>query len=100
MPKIKSTCCYYGIVARLFNHVEEPLLAMYPRGSFNRGAIVCNCFDVSAAQINTVLAAGADLALLQRRLKCGTECCSCVPELKRMANSRIEDRGSRRKALS
>jgi assimilatory nitrate reductase catalytic subunit len=59
-------------------------VATPPRGSFNRGAIVCNCFDVSAVEINTALSAGADLAQLQGRLKCGTECGSCVPELKRM----------------
>jgi assimilatory nitrate reductase catalytic subunit len=62
-------------------------VAVPPRGSFNRGAIVCNCFDVSAVEINTVLAAGADLNELQGRLKCGTECGSCLPELKRMAKS-------------
>jgi len=70
-------------------------VAAPPRGSFNRGAIVCNCFDVSAVEINGVLAAGADLAQLQARLKCGTECGSCLPELKRMLNGKIEDRGSR-----
>jgi len=62
-------------------------VAVPPRGSFNRGAIVCNCFDVSAVEINTVLAAGADLKQLQGRLKCGTECGSCLPELKRMVQN-------------
>ena len=28
-------------------------VAAPPRGSFNRGAIVCNCFDVSAVEINS-----------------------------------------------
>src|SRR6185295_14013323 len=70
-------------------------VAAPPRGSINRGAIVCNCFDVSAVEIHTVLAAGADLGQLQRRLKCGTECGTCLPELKRMIDSRIEDRGLR-----
>ncbi|HEV7821606.1 MAG TPA: (2Fe-2S)-binding protein [Burkholderiales bacterium] len=60
-------------------------VASAPRGSFNRGAIVCNCFDVSAVEINALLATGADLARLQGTLKCGTECGSCLPELKRMA---------------
>jgi len=60
-------------------------VAAAPRGSFNRGAIVCNCFDVSAVEINSLLATGADLARLQGTLKCGTECGSCLPELKRMA---------------
>jgi assimilatory nitrate reductase catalytic subunit len=69
-------------------------VAAPPHGSFNRGAIVCNCFDVSAVEINTVLAAGADLEQLQGRLKCGTECGSCLPELKRMVQSRSEERGA------
>jgi len=62
-------------------------VAAPPRGSFNRGAVVCNCFDVSAVEITSVLAAGADLGQLQGRLKCGTECGSCLPELKRMVQS-------------
>ena len=70
-------------------------VAAPPRGSFNRGPIVCNCFDVSAAEINTVLATGASLAQLQGRLMCGSECGSCLPEVKRMVQDRIEDRGSR-----
>jgi assimilatory nitrate reductase catalytic subunit len=74
-------------------------VASPPRGSFSRGAVVCNCCDVSAAEILTALAAGADLAHLQSDLKCGTECGSCVPELKRMVNSRIEDRGARSEAI-
>jgi assimilatory nitrate reductase catalytic subunit len=74
-------------------------VASPPRGSFSRGAVVCNCCDVSAAEIRTALAAGADLVQLQSDLKCGTECGSCLPELKRMVNSRIEDRGSRIEAI-
>jgi assimilatory nitrate reductase catalytic subunit len=70
-------------------------VASPPRGSFSRGAIVCNCCDVSAADINTALAAGATLARLQSDLKCGTECGSCLPELRRLVKSRSEDRGLR-----
>ena len=70
-------------------------VAAPPRGSFNRGAVVCNCFDVAASEIDAVLAGGADLKQLQQRLKCGTECGSCVPELKRMLNRRMAERGSR-----
>ena len=42
------------------------------------------------------LAGGAGLAQLQEKLKCGTECGSCVPELKRMcavAGSRSQESG-------
>ena len=73
-------------------------VAAPPRGSFNRGAVVCNCFDVAASEIDAVLAGGADLKQLQQRLKCGTECGSCVPELKRLcaqqdAGLRTQDSG-------
>ncbi len=60
--------------------VEQP-----PAGSKTRGKVVCNCFDVSEDEILAEYAAGADLATLQARRKCGTSCGSCVPELKRLA---------------
>ena len=55
----------------------------------SRGKQVCSCFDVSDRQITTALAAcsgSADMQLLQlqEQLKCGTNCGSCVPELKRI----------------
>jgi assimilatory nitrate reductase catalytic subunit len=46
--------------------------------------IVCKCADVSDVQIDKELAAGADLPQLQQKLKCGTFCGSCVPDIKRM----------------
>lgn len=46
--------------------------------------IVCKCADVSDLQINEALAGGDDLPALQEKLKCGTFCGSCVPEIKRM----------------
>ena len=46
--------------------------------------IVCKCADVSDVQINQELEAGADLPKLQDKLKCGTFCGSCVPDIKRM----------------
>ncbi len=59
-------------------------LSTPPRGSLNRGRIVCNCLDVSETEIRRELTPDATLAALQAKLKCGTECGSCVPELKRM----------------
>ncbi|MFM9912455.1 MAG: molybdopterin-dependent oxidoreductase [Methylophilaceae bacterium] len=55
-----------------------------PSGKQGRGRIVCSCLDVSENEINAVLAATPDLAALQAKLKCGTECGSCLPELKRI----------------
>ena len=59
-------------------------VAAPPAGSRNRGRIICNCLDVAEDEIQPQVAAGADLAVLQAKLKCGTECGSCVPELKRL----------------
>ena len=56
----------------------------------SRGKLVCSCFNVTDAAIDAQLAAasaGTDedrFSSLQAALKCGTNCGSCVPELKRL----------------
>jgi assimilatory nitrate reductase catalytic subunit len=60
-----------------------------PSGFKSRGRVVCNCWNVGeseiAATLSTLDGAASDrLATLQQRLKCGTQCGSCLPELKRM----------------
>jgi assimilatory nitrate reductase catalytic subunit len=65
-------------------------VARPPAGGAGRGRIVCNCLNVAEPDILAAITAGADLAALQATLKCGTECGSCVPELKRLiAGSRV-----------
>ena len=61
-----------------------------PHGYVPRGRVVCNCFDVSEYEIaaHLALCAGspeAALATLQAQRHCGTNCGSCLPELKRLA---------------
>ncbi|WP_428825667.1 molybdopterin-dependent oxidoreductase [Azonexus sp. IMCC34842] len=56
----------------------KPPVSLAPRN------IVCKCADVSDVQIVRELAQGADLASLQERLKCGSFCGGCIPEIKRM----------------
>ncbi|GAB4465955.1 MAG: nitrate reductase [Burkholderiaceae bacterium] len=60
--------------------------AQPPAQSAPRGRIVCNCFDVSEADIARVRATanGDALARVQAELKCGTNCGSCLPELRRL----------------
>ena len=58
----------------------------------SRGKPVCTCLNVTDAAITTELAQchGTDadrLAQLQGKLHCGTNCGSCLPELKRMVRS-------------
>ncbi|MEO7105050.1 MAG: molybdopterin-dependent oxidoreductase [Rhodoferax sp.] len=55
----------------------------------SRGKQICTCFNVTDADITTQLAqcqGNEDqlLAQLQSALKCGTNCGSCLPEVKRM----------------
>jgi assimilatory nitrate reductase catalytic subunit len=57
---------------------SKPPVSIAPRN------IVCKCADVSDVQIAEALSAGADLPTLQEKLKCGTFCGSCVPDIKRM----------------
>jgi assimilatory nitrate reductase catalytic subunit len=57
-----------------------------------KGKQVCTCFGVDAPAIEAQLArctGGAEerLAALQASLRCGTNCGSCVPELKRMVRA-------------
>jgi assimilatory nitrate reductase catalytic subunit len=64
----------------------KPPVTMAPRN------IICKCADVSDAQINKALAAGTDLPQLQEKLKCGTFCGSCVPDIKRMvAEAKLQE---------
>jgi assimilatory nitrate reductase catalytic subunit len=62
-----------------------------PQGFKDRGRIVCSCFNVAQTQIEETLdvlrGAPDKLAGLQARLKCGTNCGSCVPELKQMVRA-------------
>ncbi|RDD91982.1 nitrate reductase [Acidovorax sp. BoFeN1] len=58
----------------------------------SRGKPVCTCLNVTDAAITAELAHchGTDadrLAQLQDKLRCGTNCGSCLPELKRMVRS-------------
>ncbi len=59
-------------------------VAKPPKGTMNRGPIVCNCLNVSAGEIRADARAGLDFAACQEKRKCGTSCGSCVPEVRRI----------------
>jgi assimilatory nitrate reductase catalytic subunit len=60
-------------------------LSARPGGFAPRGRVVCSCLDVAEQPIRQMLERGSTLSEVQAKLKCGTSCGSCVPELKRLA---------------
>ena len=66
------------------------LLSGKSLASDNRGRLICSCFEVGERQILAAIADGArDHQALGARLHCGTNCGSCIPELKQLlANPR------------
>ena len=75
-------------VARVRSQLLVPT-ATAPIGYRSRGRIVCNCHGVAehdiAANIATCAGPGeAVLTQLKDALRCGTNCGSCIPELRQM----------------
>ncbi|OLU15408.1 nitrate reductase [Pseudomonas sp. PA1(2017)] len=48
------------------------------------GKTLCTCMNVSEAAIREGIERGCDLNALKQNLGCGTQCGSCVPEIKRL----------------
>jgi len=68
--------------------------ATAPAALAARGRIVCSCHGVGEAPILAALQtaegdAGAKLAAAQQQLRCGTQCGSCLPELRRLATTSV-----------
>ena len=55
-----------------------------PGGGVAADKTVCSCMNVSASRIKAGIEDGQDLDGLKRSLGCGTQCGSCVPEIRRM----------------
>lgn len=54
----------------------------------SKGAIICVCHQVGSHQITQAIEAGAcTVTELGQQLACGTNCGSCIPELKQLLNS-------------
>jgi assimilatory nitrate reductase catalytic subunit len=50
---------------------------------------ICACFKVGESQIRAAVAAGASFAALQKSLKCGTNCGSCIPEVLGLLSAKL-----------
>ena len=69
-------------------------LSAPPAGQTQRGRIICNCLNISEQEIIHEFKNGLDLMAVQAKLKCGTECGSCLPELKRLATTNKISQGA------
>jgi len=60
------------------------LSALDSDGSLDVGEIICSCFQVGEKTITQAIKSGGchSVAALGKKLKCGTNCGSCIPELK------------------
>jgi assimilatory nitrate reductase catalytic subunit len=96
-----ETCLFVGpahdagdweVVKGLFvaDHVTDDQRRMLLSGKSSEGAastgpVVCACFGVGRGTICDTIAAGARTAAeIGAKLKAGTNCGSCIPELKRL----------------
>ncbi|QFU74291.1 nitrate reductase [Halioglobus maricola] len=67
------------------------LLAGFSSERPDTGKMICSCWEVGETEIVTAIAAGASsVEALGDALKCGTQCGSCIPELKAILYSEDE----------
>jgi len=81
-----------GLPAQSYSRAVLVASAKPPVPVQSRGKVVCTCFNVTDTQIDAQLAScggktNARLAALQGALQCGTNCGSCLPELRRKVQS-------------
>ncbi|KPZ19714.1 nitrate reductase [Pseudomonas syringae group genomosp. 3] len=55
--------------------------------TLSRDKTLCNCMNFSQSAVMSGIERGLDLNQLKTQLGCGTQCGSCVPEIKRMINA-------------
>lgn len=69
------------------------MLAGREQGKVDPGKLICTCEEVGELQIMTAISEGAtSVEALGAKLRCGTQCGSCVPELKCLLQLAKRDR--------
>ncbi|MEP1215520.1 MAG: molybdopterin-dependent oxidoreductase [Marinobacter sp.] len=76
----------------LLESSRRALLAARDVNVEDPGAIVCTCFQVGERQIGAAIAGGAEsVAALGEQLRCGTNCGSCIPELRHLVEASVSE---------
>ncbi|MGY5798550.1 nitrate reductase [Rheinheimera faecalis] len=75
---------------------RRQLLTGRSRSGEAQSAVICSCFQVREASICAAIRQGCQsYQQLGQRLKCGTNCGSCIPELKALIASELSLQGER-----
>jgi len=84
-----------GLGQRSSDIEPQLLLAGFSPDLQDCGRMVCSCMEVGEKEIFAAIQAGATtVQQLGAELRCGTQCGSCVPELKQMLASSSSDRAA------
>ncbi|HEX5801977.1 MAG TPA: molybdopterin-dependent oxidoreductase [Azospira sp.] len=84
MAWLKDAMADDAIDASLIRFALAPI-AQPPKQAPARSPLLCKCAGITEAEVRAELAAGGSLDTVQDKLKCGTFCGGCLPDLKKMA---------------
>ncbi|WP_027830403.1 nitrate reductase [Marinobacter sp. HL-58] len=78
--------------AKLSTNSRRALLAARDVDVDDPGAIICSCFQVGEHQIGAAIEDGAgSVEALGEKLRCGTNCGSCIPELRHLIGVSVSE---------
>lgn len=70
-------------------HHRRRLLSLKLPVKIEKGMLICHCFQIKDSQIKTAIESGDNaLAALQKSLRCGTSCGSCINSIKEILASK------------
>ncbi|MGJ8689177.1 MAG: nitrate reductase [Gammaproteobacteria bacterium] len=82
---LPDTAWFESLASHTLSSQTWRLLDQRHSSSMTSQRIICSCFRVSQAEIESAIAQGANSAeALGQQLRCGTNCGSCIPELKQL----------------
>ena len=91
IPDIAWLASCFALEA-LDEHQRRGLLSGKDLQAEDIGKVVCSCFGVGDKQITAAVAAGCGtVGALGDKLQCGTNCGSCIPELKTLIEASVTE---------
>jgi len=76
------------LASQLDEAVEDSPYSLVLGEQSSAEKMICTCFQVSETSINEAIGNGCDSPeSLGKELKCGTNCGSCIPELKALIHN-------------